>query len=256
MKKRQLTPLALAVGLALISQVGLAKEQTGTTITATATNTTKTFSDVTDTYTSNDTEVYTVYGKWSNRTLTIKGNDLTLVNTYNGNDQSSSVINAEKGTMKFTGTKLTLKKELDPALTANTGNQAFIRMVPTTGTVGTVTFDTAVRMEGSVPYGMLLKGTATFNQGYDMVIDRTGMAGSLNVQGVFLQKGGSLYVTDQPISMTITAGEKDKTLQGMTLSDGGELSTKALTMTLTGNKILADFRGIVDIGKTEGNATT
>lgn len=252
MKKRQLTPLALAVGLALISQVGLAKEQTGTTITATATNTTKTFSDVTDTYTSNDTEVYTVYGKWSNRTLTIKGNDLTLVNTYNGNDQSSSVINAEKGTMKFTGTKLTLKKELDPALTANTGNQAFIRMVPTTGTVGTVTFDTAVRMEGSVPYGMLLKGTATFNQGYDMVIDRTGMAGSLNVQGVFLQKGGSLYVTDQPISMTITAGEKDKTLQGMTLSDGGELSTKALTMTLTGNKILADFRGIVDIGKTEG----
>lgn len=250
MKKRQLTPLALAVGLALISQVGLAKEQTGTTITATATNTTKTFSDVTDTYTSNDTEVYTVYGKWSNRTLTIKGNDLTLVNTYNGNDQSSSVINAEKGTMKFTGTKLTLKKELDPALTANTGNQAFIRMVPTTGTVGTVTFDTAVRMEGSVPYGMLLKGTATFNQGYDMVIDRTGMAGSLNVQGVFLQAGGSLHVTDQPISMTITAGEKDKTLQGMVLSDGDELSTKAVTMTLTGNKILTDFRGIVDIRKT------
>ena len=250
MKKRQLTPLALAVGLALISQVGLAKEQTGATITATTTNTTKTFSDVTDTYTSNDTEVYTVYGKWSNRTLTIKGNDLTLVNTYNGNDQSSSVINAEKGTMKFTGTKLTLKKELDPALTANTGNQAFIRMVPTTGTVGTVTFDTAVRMEGSVPYGMLLKGTATFNQGYDMVIDRTGMAGPLNVQGVFLQAGGSLHVTDQPISMTITAGEKDKTLQGMVLSDGDELSTKAVTMTLTGNKILTDFRGIVDIRKT------
>lgn len=128
-------------------------------------------------------------------------------------------------------------------------------MVPTTGTVGTVTFNTAVRMEGSVPYGMLLKGTATFNQGYDMVIDRTGMAGPLNVKGVFLQAGGSLHVTDQPISMTITAGEKDKTLQGMVLSDGDELSTKAVTMTLTGNKILTDFRGIVDIGKTEGRTT-
>jgi len=165
------------------------------------------------------------------------------------------VISAEKGTLIFTGNQLTLKKQLSPTLTANTGNQSFLRMVPTTGTVGTVTFNTAVRMEGSVPYGMLLKGTATFNQGYDMVIDRTGMAGPLNVKGVFLQAGGSLHVTDQPISMTITAGEKDKTLQGMVLSDGDELSTKAVTMTLTGNKILTDFRGIVDIGKTEGRTT-
>ena len=165
------------------------------------------------------------------------------------------MISAEKGTLIFTGNQLTLKKQLSPTLTANTGNQSFLRMVPTTGTVGTVTFNTAVRMEGSVPYGMLLKGTATFNQGYDMVIDRTGMAGPLNVKGVFLQAGGSLHVTDQPISMTITAGEKDKTLQGMVLSDGDELSTKAVTMTLTGNKILTDFRGIVDIGKTEGRTT-
>lgn len=253
MKKRQLTPLALAVGLALISQVGQAAEQTGATIKATQTNTTKPFNDATDTYTALDSETDTVLGI-NNRTLTIKGNDLTLVNTYNGNDSKSSVINAEAGTLKFTGTKLTLKKELAPTLTANTGNQAFIRVVERLPNVpvGTVTFDTTVHMEGSVPYGMLLKGTATFNQGYDMVIDRTGLAGPLNVTGVFLQNGGSLHVTDQPISMTITAGEKDKTLQGMTLSDGDELSTKALTMTLTGNKILTDFRGIVDIGKTDG----
>lgn len=253
MKKRQLTPLALAVGLALISQVGQAAEQTGATIKATQTNTTKPFNNATDTYTSNDTELETVLGV-NGRTLTVKGNDLTLINSYSGNDQTSSVINAEAGTVKFTGTKLTLKKDLPSTLTANTGNQAFIRIVPRFSTVpaGTVTFDTAVRMEGSVPYGMLLKGTATFNQGYDMVIDRTGMAGPLNVKGVFLQAGGSLHVTDQPISMTITAGEKDKTLQGMVLSDGDGLSTKALTMTLTGNKILTDFRGIVDIGKTEG----
>lgn len=247
MKKRQLTPLALAVGLALISQVGQAAETNGSTITAN-----RTFSDATDTYTSNDTEVDTIWSKFSGRTVTIKGNDLTLVNTYNGTDLSSSVISAEKGTLIFTGNQLTLKKQLSPTLTANTGNQSFLRMVPTTGTVGTVTFNTAVRMEGSVPYGMLLKGTATFNQGYDMVINRTDMAGPLNVRGVFLQAGGSLHVTGQPISMTITAGEKDKLLQGMTLSDGDELSTKAVTMTLTGNKILADFRGIVDIGKTEG----
>lgn len=250
MKKRQLTPLALAVGLALISQVVQAAETNGSTITAN-----RTFSDATDTYTSNDTEVDTIWSKFSGRTVTIKGNDLTLVNTYNGTDLSSSVISAEKGTLIFTGNQLTLKKQLSPTLTANTGNQSFLRMVPTTGTVGTVTFNTAVRMEGSVPYGMLLKGTATFNQGYDMVIDRTGMAGPLNVKGVFLQAGGSLHVTDQPISMTITAGEKDKTLQGMVLSDGDELSTKAVTMTLTGNKILTDFRGIVDIGKTEGRTT-
>lgn len=250
MKKRQLTPLALAVGLALISQVVQAAETNGSTITAN-----RTFSDATDTYTSNDTEVDTIWSKFSGRTVTIKRNDLTLVNTYNGTDLSSSVISAEKGTLIFTGNQLTLKKQLSPTLTANTGNQSFLRMVPTTGTVGTVTFNTAVRMEGSVPYGMLLKGTATFNQGYDMVIDRTGMAGPLNVKGVFLQAGGSLHVTDQPISMTITAGEKDKTLQGMVLSDGDELSTKAVTMTLTGNKILTDFRGIVDIGKTEGRTT-
>ena len=251
MKKRQLTPLALAVGLALISQVGQAAEQIGATIKANQPNTTKLFNDATDTYTASESD--TVLGI-NNRTLTIKGNDLTLVNTYNGNDSKSSVINAEAGTLKFTGTKLTLKKELAPTLTANTGNQAFIRVVERLPNVpvGTVTFDTTVRMEGSVPYGMLLKGTATFNQGYDMVIDRTGMAGPLNVKGVFLQAGGSLHVTDQPISMTITAGEKDKTLQGMVLSDGDELSTKAVAMTLTGNKILTDFRGIVDIGKTEG----
>ena len=246
----KMSPVALAVGLALISQVGQAAETNGSTITAN-----RTFSDATDTYTSNDTEVDTIWSKFSGRTVTIKGNDLTLVNTYNGTDLSSSVISAEKGTLIFTGNQLTLKKQLSPTLTANTGNQSFLRMVPTTGTVGTVTFNTAVRMEGSVPYGMLLKGTATFNQGYDMVIDRTGMAGLNDVRGVFLQAGGSLHVTGQPISMTITAGEKDKLLQGMTLSDGDELSTKAVTMTLTGNKILTDFRGIVDIGKTEGRTT-
>ncbi|WP_444467383.1 autotransporter outer membrane beta-barrel domain-containing protein [Sutterella wadsworthensis] len=247
MKYGKLTPLALAVGLALISQVVQAAETNGSTITAN-----RTFSDATDTYTSNDTEVDTIWSKFSGRTVTIKGNDLTLVNTYNGNDQMSTVISAQTGTLIFTGNQLTLKKQISPTLTANTGNQSFLRMVPTTGTVGTVTFNTAVRMEGSVPYGMLLKGTATFNQGYDMVIDRTGMAGLNDVRGVFLQEGGSLHVTGQPISMTMTAGEKDTLLQGMTLSDGDGLSTKALTMTLTGNKILTDFRGIVDIGKTGG----
>jgi|GEM_PF-5615422 len=55
MKKRQLTPLALAVGLALISQVVQAAETNGSTITAN-----RTFSDATDTYTSNDTEVDTI----------------------------------------------------------------------------------------------------------------------------------------------------------------------------------------------------
>ena len=256
MKYGKLTPLALAVGLALISQVVQAAETNGSTIKATSTNYTKPFNNATDTYTSNDTELETVLGV-NGRTLTVKGNDLTLINSYSGNDQTSSVINAEAGTVKFTGTKLTLKKDLPSTLTANTGNQAFIRIVPRFSTVpaGTVTFDTAVRMEGSVPYGMLLKGTATFNQGYDMVIDRTGMAGLNDVRGVFLQAGGSLHVTGQPISMTITAGEKDTFLQGMTLSDGDELSTKALTMTLTGNKLLMDFRGIVDIGKTEGRTT-
>lgn len=109
MKKRQLTPLALAVGLALISQVVQAAETNGSTITAN-----RTFSDATDTYTSNDTEVDTIWSKFSGRTVTIKGNDLTLVNTYNGTDLSSSVISAEKGTLIFTGNQLTLKKQLSP----------------------------------------------------------------------------------------------------------------------------------------------
>ena len=57
MKKRQLTPLALAVGLALISQVGLAKEQTGAVI-----KNNMSFTDTADTYTARDTYTETVQG--------------------------------------------------------------------------------------------------------------------------------------------------------------------------------------------------
>ena len=85
MKYGKLTPLALAVGLALISQVVQAAETNGSTIKATSTNYTKPFNNATDTYTSNDTELETVLGV-NGRTLTVKGNDLTLINSYSGND--------------------------------------------------------------------------------------------------------------------------------------------------------------------------
>ena len=104
MKKRQLTPLALAVGLALISQVGLAKEQTGAVI-----KNNMSFTDTADTYTARDTYTETVQGV-NGKTLTITFNDLTLVN--NSTNQLSSVINADTGTLTFTGDKLTLNKEV------------------------------------------------------------------------------------------------------------------------------------------------
>ena len=235
MKKRQLTPLALAVGLALISQVGLAKEQTGAVI-----KNNMSFTDTADTYTARDTYTETVQGV-NGKTLTITFNDLTLVN--NSTNQLSSVINADTGTLTFTGDKLTLNKEV--ALTqAGYGNQSFIsNKKPTTSApVGTLTFDTAVSMGGSVPYGIYLQGTATFKQGYDMEIDRTGQTGALDVAGVLFQSGGSL-TTDQPTSMTVTASANDKKLQGIVLTTGEKLSTKTLMMTLNGNKSLTNFQG-------------
>ena len=246
MKKRQLTPLALAVGLALISQVGLAKEQTGAVI-----KNNMSFTDTADTYTARDTYTETVQGV-NGKTLTITFNDLTLVN--NSTNQLSSVINADTGTLTFTGDKLTLNKEV--ALTqAGYGNQSFIsNKKPTTSApVGTLTFDTAVSMGGSVPYGIYLQGTATFKQGYDMEIDRTGQTGALDVAGVLFQSGGSL-TTDQPTSMTVTASANDKKLQGIVLTTGEKLSTKTLMMTLNGNKSLTNFQGIVDATNQTGKA--
>ena len=246
MKKRQLTPLALAVGLALISQVGLAKEQTGAVI-----KNNMSFTDTADTYTARDTYTETVQGV-NGKTLTITFNDLTLVN--NSTNQLSSVINADTGTLTFTGDKLTLNKEV--ALTqAGYGNQSFIsNKKPTTSApVGTLTFDTAVSMGGSVPYGIYLQGTATFKQGYDMEIDRTGQTGALDVAGVLFQSGGSL-TTDQPTSMTVTASANDKKLQGIVLTTGEKLSTKTLMMTLNGNKSLTNFQGIVDVTNQTGKA--
>lgn len=244
MKKRQLTPLALAVGLALISQVGLAKDQTGATIKATQATTTKEFTDTTDTYTARDADTETVAGV-NGRTLNVTFKDLTLVN--NSTNQLSSVINAETGTLTFTGDKLTLKKKLVTNQPAS-GNQAFInnkKQNGTTAATGTLTFDTAVSMEGSVINGMYLQGTATFKQGYDMVIDRTGQTGGSVVTGVFFQSGGTL-TTEQPTSMTVTASANDTALRGIGLTTGETLSTKALTMTLNGNKSLTNFQGILD----------
>ena len=251
MKKRQLTPLALAVGLALISQVGLAKDQTGATIKATQATTTKAFTDTTDTYTARDADTETVAGV-NGRTLNVTFKDLTLVN--NSTNQLSSVINADTGTLTFTGGKLTLNKEVAPTQ-AGYGNQSFIsNKKPTTSApVGTLTFDTAVSMGGSVPYGIYLQGTATFKQGYDMEIDRTGQTGSLDVAGVLFQSGGSL-TTDQPTSMTVTASANDKKLQGIVLTTGEKLSTKTLMMTLNGNKSLTNFQGIVDATNQTGKA--
>lgn len=251
MKKRQLTPLALAVGLALISQVGLAKDQTGATIKATQATTTKAFTDTTDTYTARDADTETVAGV-NGRTLNVTFKDLTLVN--NSTNQLSSVINADTGTLTFTGGKLTLNKEVAPTQ-AGYGNQSFIsNKKPTTSApVGTLTFDTAVSMGGSVPYGIYLQGTATFKQGYDMEIDRTGQTGSLDVAGVLFQSGGSL-TTDQPTSMTVTASANDKKLQGIVLTTGEKLSTKTLMMTLNGNKSLTNFQGIVDVTNQTGKA--
>ncbi|WP_455764455.1 autotransporter outer membrane beta-barrel domain-containing protein [Sutterella wadsworthensis] len=246
MKKRQLTPLALAVGLALISQVGLAKEQTGAVI-----KNNMSFTDTADTYTARDTYTETVQGV-NGKTLTITFNDLTLVN--NNTNQLSSVINADTGTLTFTGDKLTLNKEVAPTQ-AGYGNQSFIsNKKPTTSApVGTLTFDTAVSMGGSVPYGIYLQGTATFKQGYDMEIDRTGQTGALDVAGVLFQSGGSL-TTDQPTSMTVTASANDKKLQGIVLTTGEKLSTKTLMMTLNGNKSLTNFQGIVDVTNQTGKA--
>lgn len=244
MKKRQLTPLALAVGLALISQVGQAAEQTGATIKATQATTTKAFTDTTDTYTARDADTETVAGV-NGRTLNVTFKDLTLVN--NSTNQLSSVINAETGTLIFTGDKLTLKKKLVANQPAS-GNQAFInnkKLNGTTAATGTLTFDTAVSMEGSVINGMYLQGTATFKQGYDMVIDRTGQTGGSGVTGVFFQSGGTL-ITEQPTSMTVTASANDTALRGIGLTTGETLSTKALTMTLNGNKSLTNFQGILD----------
>ena len=246
MKKRQLTPLALAVGLALISHVGLAKEQTGAVI-----KNNMSFTDTADTYTARDTYTETVQGV-NGKTLTITFNDLTLVN--NSTNQLSSVINADTGTLTFTGDKLTLNKEVAPTQ-AGYGNQSFIsNKKPTTSApVGMLTFDTAVSMGGSVPYGIYLQGTATFKQGYDMEIDRTGQTGALDVAGVLFQSGGSL-TTDQPTSMTVTASANDKKLQGIVLTTGEKLSTKTLMMTLNGNKSLTNFQGIVDVTNQTGKA--
>ncbi|WP_240907643.1 autotransporter outer membrane beta-barrel domain-containing protein [Sutterella wadsworthensis] len=224
--------------------MGQAAEQTGATIKATQATTTKLFTDTTDTYTARDADTETVAGV-NGRTLNVTFKDLTLVN--NSTNQLSSVINAETGTLTFTGDKLTLKKKLVANQPAS-GNQAFInnkKLNGTTAATGTLTFDTAVSMEGSVINGMYLQGTATFKQGYDMVIDRTGQTGGSVVTGVFFQSGGTL-TTEQPTSMTVTASANDTALRGIGLTTGETLSTKALTMTLNGNKSLTNFQGILD----------
>lgn len=236
MKKRKLTPLTIALGLALVGNAYAANIVDGTLI-----NSSTSFDEDTvyivaagsTTVASNSTDVPVV--------ITIaEGKTLTLENTF-ANTQSKVIDASSKSGMVFEGGNVILRR--DDTGSDKATEQYFIRATdgqiifggPAPQIIGGVEFKNAsTKMEGTIAQGIYVMGATSFTEGFDMTLNRSDAAITTpeNTTGVHL-KGGSLYTKAATIKMI--AGAKDVAMRGIWVEAGGDFQAESVTLNLDAN---------------------
>ena len=236
MKKRKLTPLTIALGLALVGNAYPANIVDGTLI-----NSSTSFDEDTvyivaagsTTVASNSTDVPVV--------ITIaEGKTLTLENTF-ANTQSKVIDASSKSGMVFEGGNVILRR--DDTGSDKATEQYFIRATdgqiifggPAPQIIGGVEFKNAsTKMEGTIAQGIYVMGATSFTEGFDMTLNRSDAAITTpeNTTGVHL-KGGSLYTKSATIKMI--AGAKDVAMRGIWVEAGGDFQAESVTLNLDAN---------------------
>lgn len=236
MKKRKLTPLTIALGLALVGNAYAANIVDGTLI-----NSSTSFDEDTvyivaagsTTVASNSTDVPVV--------ITIaEGKTLTLENTF-ANTQSKVIDASSKSGMVFEGGNVILRR--DDTGSDKATEQFFIRATdgqiifggPAPQIIGGVEFKNAsTKMEGTIAQGIYVMGATSFTEGFDMTLNRSDAAITTpeNTTGVHL-KGGSLYTKSATIKMI--AGAKDVAMRGIWVEAGGDFQAESVTLNLDAN---------------------
>lgn len=236
MKKRKLTPLTIALGLALVGNAYAANIVDGTLI-----NSSTSFDEDTvyivaagsTTVASNSTDVPVV--------ITIaEGKTLTLENTF-ANTQSKVIDASSKSGMVFEGGNVILRR--DDTGSDKATEQYFIRATdgqiifggPAPQIIGGVEFKNAsTKMEGTIAQGIYVMGATSFTEGFDMTLNRSDAAIPTpeNTTGVHL-KGGSLYTKSATIKMI--AGAKDVAMRGIWVEAGGDFQAESVTLNLDAN---------------------
>ena len=236
MKKRKLTPLTIALGLALVGNAYAANIVDGTLI-----NSSTSFDEDTVyivaagsiTVASNSTDVPVV--------ITIaEGKTLTLENTF-ANTQSKVIDASSKSGMVFEGGNVILRR--DDTGSDKATEQYFIRATdgqiifggPAPQIIGGVEFKNAsTKMEGTIAQGIYVMGATSFTEGFDMTLNRSDAAITTpeNTTGVHL-KGGSLYTKSATIKMI--AGAKDVAMRGIWVEAGGDFQAESVTLNLDAN---------------------
>lgn len=236
MKKRKLTPLTIALGLALVGNAYAANIVDGTLI-----NSSTSFDEDTvyivaagsTTVASNSTDVPVV--------ITIaEGKTLTLENTF-ANTQSKVIDASSKSGMVFEGGNVILRR--DDTGSDKATEQYFIRATdgqiifggPAPQIIGGVEFKNAsTKMEGTIAQGIYVMGATSFTEGFDMTLNRSDAAITTpeNTTGVHL-KGGTLYTKSATIKMI--AGAKDVAMRGIWVEAGGDFQAESVTLNLDAN---------------------
>ena len=236
MKKRKLTPLTIALGLALVGNAYAANIVDGTLISSSTSfdeDTVYIVAAGSTTVASNSTDVPVV--------ITIaEGKTLTLENTF-ANTQSKVIDASSKSGMVFEGGNVILRR--DDTGSDKATEQYFIRATdgqiifggPAPQIIGGVEFKNAsTKMEGTIAQGIYVMGATSFTEGFDMTLNRSDAAITTpeNTTGVHL-KGGSLYTKAATIKMI--AGAKDVAMRGIWVEAGGDFQAESVTLNLDAN---------------------
>ena len=258
MKKRKLTPLTIALGLALVGNAYAANIVDGTLINSSTSfdeDTVYTVAAGSTTLASNSTDVPVV--------ITIaEGKTLTLENTF-ANTQSKVIDASSKSGMVFEGGNVILRR--DDTGSDKATEQYFIRATdgqilfggPAPQIIGGVEFKNAsTKMEGTIAQGIYVMGATSFTEGFDMTLNRSDAAITTpeNTTGVHLE-GGSLYTKSATIKMI--AGAKDVAMRGIWVEAGGDMQAGSLDLDLDANNnsvISQTLTGLVVSSTTAGKA--
>ena len=258
MKKRKLTPLTIALGLALVGNAYAANIVDGTLINSSTSfdeDTVYTVAAGSTTVASNSTDVPVV--------ITIaEGKTLTLENTF-ANTQSKVIDASSKSGMVFEGGNVILRR--DDTGSDKATEQYFIRATdgqilfggPAPQIIGGVEFKNAsTKMEGTIAQGIYVMGATSFTEGFDMTLNRSDAAITTpeNTTGVHLE-GGSLYTKSATIKMI--AGAKDVAMRGIWVEAGGDMQAGSLDLDLDANNnsvISQTLTGLVVSSTTAGKA--
>ena len=256
MKKRKLTPLTIALGLALVGNAYAANIVDGTLINSSTSfdeDTVYTVAAGSTTVASNSTDVPVV--------ITIaEGKTLTLENTF-ANTQSKVIDASSKSGMVFEGGNVILRR--DDTGSDKATEQYFIRATdgqilfggPAPQIIGGVEFKNAsTKMEGTIAQGIYVMGATSFTEGFDMTLNRSDAAITTpeNTTGVHLE-GGSLYTKSATIKMI--AGAKDVAMRGIWVEAGGDMQAGSLDLDANNNSVISQtLTGLVVSSTTAGKA--